>query len=304
MYKYKFTVFTPTYNREHTLARCYESLSNQTFKDFEWLIIDDGSTDGTESLVKKIADGAGFPVRYHKQRHGGKHVAVNKGAELANGEFFYGLDSDDMLLPDGLKTLHDSYCSIPDGAKMDFAMVIGLFCNLKKKIIGKEFPNDIVDGNYLDIGFKNKIEGDRSYFIKTDILKEYPFPTFGEENFLAESIVWNKIVLKYKVRCVNRAIAKVEYRKDGLSNSSVKNRVLNPVGAFNNYLEFLNMPAAKPLIFTVRNSINYCRFVLHARQAKKLFTKLDKKNWLIAILCFPIGTIYYLGDKLMIAKQK
>jgi glycosyltransferase involved in cell wall biosynthesis len=302
MYKYKFTVFTPTYNRENTLARCYGSLLSQTFKDFEWLIVDDGSTDGTEILVKKFADGAGFPVRYYKQRHSGKHVAANKGVELAEGEFFYGLDSDDMLLPDGLKTLYDSYCSIPDGAKMDFAMVIGLFCYLEGKTIGREFPNDIVDGKYLDIGFKNKIEGDRSSLIKTDILKEYPFPVFGKENFLAESIVWNKIILKYKVRCVNRAIAKVEYREDGLSKSSIKNRVLNPVGAFNNYLEILNMSAAKPLMFNVRNSINYCRFILHARQAKNLLAGLEKKNWLMVMLCLPIGIIYYFSDKLIVSK--
>jgi glycosyltransferase involved in cell wall biosynthesis len=303
MYKYKFTVFTPTYNRENTLARCYESLLSQTFKDFEWLIVDDGSTDNTESLVKKFADGAKFPIRYCKQRNSGKHIAVNKGAELANGEFFCDLDSDDMLVPDGLKILYDSYCSIPDQLKSDFGVVLGLVCDFEGNIICREFPKDIIDGNYIDIGFEYKIEGDKGFFIKTDILKQYPFPAFGNEKFLAESIVWNKIVLKYKTRCVNRIITKKEYRKNGLSSNSIKNRVLNPIGALNNYKDILNMPAAKPLMFMIRNSINYCRFVLHAHQTSEIFTDLDKKNRLITILCFPIGMMYYLGDKLMIAKK-
>lgn len=302
MYKYKFTVFTPTYNRENTLARCYESLLSQTFKDFEWLIVDDESTDGTESLVKKFTDNASFPVRYYKQRHGGKHVAVNKGAEFANGEFFYNLDSDDMLAPEGLEILYSSYCSIPDHLKPDFGVVLGLLSDLNGNIIGKKFPEDITDGNYIDIGFKYKIDGDKASSIKTDILKKCPFPIFDNETFLAESIMLNKIFLRYKTRCVNQIIAKVEYQKNGLSSNSIKNRVLNPIGALNNYRDMLNLPATKPLMFLTRSSINYCRFIIHARQTKKLFTKLDKKNWLMVTLCLPIGAIYYLSDKLIVSK--
>jgi len=273
-------------------------------QDFEWLIVDDGSTDNTENLIKKFADDAKFPIRYCKQRHGGKHIAANKGAEMANGEFFCDLGSDDMLVPDGLKILYDNYCSIPDYLKSDFGIVLGLMCDLNGNIIGKKFPEDIVDGNFIDIGFKYKIDGDKAFFIKTDILKQYPFPVFGNETFLAESITWNKIVLRYKTRCVNRVVIKVEYQKNGLSGNSIRNRVLNPIGALNNYRDILNMPAAKPLMFMIRNSINYCRFILHARQANKIFTNLDKKNRFIVILCFPTGIIYYLSDKLMIAKQK
>jgi len=120
MYKHVFTIFTPSYNRELTLRRCYDSLVRQTFKNFEWLIVDDGSTDGTESLVQSLISENVIDIKYFKQTNSGKHIAINKGASLADGEFFLILDSDDMLTPDCLETLIKYYDGIADAEKPRF----------------------------------------------------------------------------------------------------------------------------------------------------------------------------------------
>ena len=109
MYKVKITVFTPTYNRAYTLERLYKSLLNQTSYDFEWLIVDDGSTDNTSELIKSFQNNQLFDVRYYKQGNGGKHVAINKGVELAEGELFFIVDSDDYLTDDAI-AITKKYC--------------------------------------------------------------------------------------------------------------------------------------------------------------------------------------------------
>src|SRR5688572_23550113 len=100
---YTFTVFTPTHNRAHTLQRVYDSLRGQTFRDFEWLIVDDGSKDGTDRLAAAWARSADFEIRYRRQPNRGKHVAFNAGVRDARGELFLPLDSDDACVPRALE---------------------------------------------------------------------------------------------------------------------------------------------------------------------------------------------------------
>jgi len=187
MYKHVFTIFTPSYNRELTLRRCYDSLVRQTFKNFEWLIVDDGSTDGTESLVQSLISENVIDIKYFKQTNSGKHIAINKGASLADGEFFLILDSDDMLTPDCLETLIKYYDGIADAEKPRFTGVEGSTCSFKRKLIGTAFPaadgKKFFDSNYLEIRLKYKVKGDKHGFVKTDIIKEFPFPIFGREKF-------------------------------------------------------------------------------------------------------------------------
>lgn len=71
------TVLTPAYNRGKLLEKLYESLCAQDCKDFEWLIVDDGSTDDTSERVEQMKQTADFPISYHKKENGGKHTALN-----------------------------------------------------------------------------------------------------------------------------------------------------------------------------------------------------------------------------------
>ena len=101
------TVFTPTYNRKDTLQRLYRSLCAQTVFDFEWLIVDDGSTDGTEAAAGSFSS-ALFPVRYIKKENGGKHTAYNLALQQATGTYFLCVDSDDLLVPDAMEALREA----------------------------------------------------------------------------------------------------------------------------------------------------------------------------------------------------
>ena len=105
------TIFTPTYNRAEFLAPLYDSIKNQSSKDFEWVIVDDGSTDNTYSAVAEIInshDGS-FPIRYFKKPNGGKHTAINMGVNVEEGELFLILDSDDELPPTAIETIEKRY---------------------------------------------------------------------------------------------------------------------------------------------------------------------------------------------------
>ena len=108
-----FTIFTPTFNRAHTLHRVYNSIKKQTLKDYEWLIIDDGSTDNTKSLISKWNNENDFSIIYKYKKNQGKHLAINDGVKIANGRFFLIADSDDSFPKDSLKTMYDFWLSIP-----------------------------------------------------------------------------------------------------------------------------------------------------------------------------------------------
>ena len=212
----RVTVFTPTYNRAHTLAPLYHSLCEQTFLDFEWLIVDDGSTDDTESLIAGwIRDHNEFSIRYYKQPNAGKHTAINRGVSLANGELFFIVDSDDRLPPDALEQIDAVENTIKN--KSGFAGVCGVKGYFDGRTVGASF-----DGQILDITTSERekygVTGDKAEVFYTDILREYPFPVIKGEKFMTEAVVWDRIAHDgYKLRFFNEIVYLCEYRDDGLT---------------------------------------------------------------------------------------
>lgn len=265
MYKYKFTVFTPTFNRAKLLPALYKSLKQQTFKDFEWLIIDDGSTDDTENMVLSWINEKSITIRYIKQKNQGKFIAINVGVKEALGEFFLIIDSDDYCLDNALEKLLSYWDKIPENEKIDFSGVMSLCIDKNNKTIGDKFPKDIFDYSWIDLRFKFNIKGDKWGFYTTEILKKYPFPVIGNEKFLSEGIIWNRIGLKYKTRFINESLLVVDYQKDGYSSYSRKLRMIYPLGAILYYKEFLTLPVN--FLWKMRNFINYLRFSFHAKKS-------------------------------------
>lgn len=227
----KITVFTPTYNRAYIIRNLYESLRRQSFKDFEWVVVDDGSTDDTESLFVDLSSrDNGFPIIYKKTENGGKHRAINKGVELAHGELFFIVDSDDYITDDALEKIVEVENSIPQEEKKSFAGVCGLRAHNLNKNIGQTF-----EGKYLDITMlereKHSITGDKAEVFYTHILKQYPFPEFEGEKFLTECIVWDKIASDgYKLRFFNHKSIICNYLEDGLTAKYWKLMRENPKG--------------------------------------------------------------------------
>ena len=145
--QYKFTVFTAAYNARHKLDRVYSSLCAQTFRDFEWLVIDDGSTDGSRELIESWAQDCPFPMRYEFQENQGKHVAWNRGVTLARGELFLNLDHDDACVPQALERLKFHWDNIPNDQRAKFTAVTSLCVDEKGSLRGTRFPRDVIDSN-------------------------------------------------------------------------------------------------------------------------------------------------------------
>ena len=287
------TVFTPTYNRAHLLPNLYESLKLQTFKDFEWLIIDDGSTDNTKIHVKKWAKETSFDIKYVYQENGGKHRAINRGVRIAHGELFFIVDSDDILPKDALETNWRYYEQIRDDDR--FAGVCGLKAYYDGTMVQPKVGYDILDCKSLDYNFRLKLYGGKAEAFKTAIVRKFPFPEFPNENFCAESAVWNKIGAEYYLRYFNKVVYQCEFQENGLSANSLRLRIMNPKSAMYVYRDLSEYDV--PLLVRLKSAVNYWRFYYCVKS--KDYPK-------IAYAYYPfsfIGMIIHLFDKKVSRKR-
>lgn len=237
------TIFTPAYNRAHLLPRLYKSLKAQTLKDFEWVIVDDGSTDDTEPLIRGyMASETSFPIRYAKQPNGGKHRAFNRGVEMAEGVWFKCLDSDDWLFSDAVERLKP-YCDELESDD-DFCSVTCLRTYRDGTVIGTPCNYTVLDTDFFSYRNRLHIVGDRSEIVKVAIWKEFPFPEFDGENFLSEGGTMTQMARKYKTRYVNLPFQYCEYQPGGLTDTAEKKYADNPIGMMFMFLQMFLHPAA------------------------------------------------------------
>lgn len=224
------TVFTPTYNRAYRLNALYESLKRQTYSDFEWIVIDDGSSDNTSDLFEKWElEANAFNIRYLKVENGGKHRAINRGVTLAEGKLFFIVDSDDYLTEDALEKIVKWEAALPKD-QTNFAGIAGAKGTSEKNIIGTSSNVEYIDATSQN-RFTCGITGDKAEVFYTDILRKFPFPEIEGENFITESIVWFAIgKAGYKLRWFNDIIYVAEYLPDGLTSSENTIFRRNPKG--------------------------------------------------------------------------
>ena len=226
------TIFTPTYNRAYILPKLFESLQKQTVKDFEWLVVDDGSTDNTAELISELKEKADFPIRYFVQENHGKHVAINYGAQNAKGDLFFIVDSDDYLSENAVEIIEQKYHFIKNNPAISG---IAMGCRSIKKngqiIYSKNLPQHENLLTYNQLVFDLKIKGDFATAFKTEIQKAFPYPVFENENFMRESIVYRRIGKKYKTLYIDDPLYFADYLEDGLTVKSWQMLKKNPVGA-------------------------------------------------------------------------
>ncbi len=201
-----FTVFTPTFNRAHTLSRVHDSLRAQTFRDFEWLVVDDGSTDGTAELVRRWAVSSPFPIRYVYQPNAGKAAATNRGVREARGELFLIADSDDAYVPTALERFHFHWRAIPHAERHRFTGVTALCCDEHGRPIGDRFPRDPTDSDSIEIFYRYRVRGEKWGFHRTAVLREFPFPVEAEARHVPEDVVWRAVARRYRTRFVNEVL--------------------------------------------------------------------------------------------------
>lgn len=211
----KITVFTPTYNRGYLLDKLYKSLIVQTNKDFEWFIVDDGSTDNTRDIVKTFIDDNKIQIRYLYQENGGKHRAINKGLDNVNSELFFIVDSDDILISSAIEIILEKFKTIE--GSIEFAGIGFNRGYSESEMIGNTFSSYYIDCTNLERG-KNNILGDKSEIYITEILRKIKFPEIEGENFMSEVVLWNEIARQgYKLRWFNEIIYICNYLEDGLT---------------------------------------------------------------------------------------
>ncbi len=200
----RLTVFTPTYNRENTLGRVFDSLCQQTYRDFEWIIVDDGSTDHTKQLVERFQLESPFIVRYFYQENAGKHVAINHALREVDSELFLIADSDDSFRPDALQVFVDTWDGISDKEKAQYKGVIAMCYDARTCDPIGRFPEHLFDSNDLDAFFKLRLCFEKWSLVRTDVMREIPFPEPDEKlKFYPETVVWWRMARKYKTRYVD-----------------------------------------------------------------------------------------------------
>lgn len=300
--KYRFTVFTPTFNRAHTLPRLHESLRRQTFRDFEWLIVDDGSTDRTREIVHswQCDDSRPFPIRYVFQNNAHKKAAFNRGVSEARGELFLTWDSDDEALPEALELLDRHWRAIPEPARAGFSAVSGLCISTTGEVIGSRFPYDVLDSDSQEIFYRFGVRGDKSGFHRTDVLRKFPFP-MNVEGHVPEGIVWSAIASRFRTRFVNAPLLIVHFEEASISRarrsarSNADGLALWQRETLCNELRWFFF---KPFWF-LKAAANYSRFHFHMQETQ------PGKRWPISGITpktlvwvmRPIGALQFWVDK-------
>lgn len=278
------TVFTPAYNRAHTLSRTYASLLRQDCKDFVWLIVDDGSSDNTAELVQSWQQkDNGFEVRYLYKENGGMHTAHNMAYEVIDTELNVCIDSDDCLADGAVKKILDKWCAVKD---LGYAGIIGLDADLEGKLIGKGFPDGLTEttlsGYYAAGG-----SGDKKLVYRTDIIKKYPpYPVFEGEKYVALAYKYRLIDQDYKLAVLDEVLCNVEYQADGSSGTMWKQYLKNPNGFAFWRKVCMEYPTSRKR--KIIDCIHYCSSSILAGNRHFLSESPGK---LMTFFCSPLGWI-------------
>lgn len=254
------TIFTPTYNRANLLSRVYESLKRQTCKDFLWLIVDDGSTDDTKSLIESFIAQAEIDIRYFYQKNGGKMRAHNEGVRLCETELFMCLDSDDYITDDAVK---DIYAIWNNRQEIEHCIrhIGGIVAHKGKsenELLGcADFPEG-VKVSTLNGLYRKGFSGETTLVFLTEALKKYPFPEFEGEKYVPEDVVYDKIDSEYELLVLPKVLTICEIVDNGYTQGAAKLRRENPNGWFVYYEQrMINTPLS---VLKFKYVSHYCVF--------------------------------------------
>ena len=199
----RFTLFTPVFNRAHTLDRVWRSIRSQSFRDFEWIAVDDGSTDGSLAQLEEYRRTANFPMTVIRSAENrGKHVAWNAAVGVARGELFVPCDADDEFDPDALERFAQTWAQLTDDERAS-ASGINVLCRdaQTSKIVGTAFPSSPMWSNNLDLFYRHRVTGEKWGCIRADLLRTLRFPE--TPGYFGESRLWYALARTHRVLCLN-----------------------------------------------------------------------------------------------------
>ena len=275
------TVFTPSYNRKKELEQLYSSLIKQKDCNFEWLIVDDGSKDDTKSFINKIKKENKIKINYVYKENGGKQSAYNRGLDEANGDIFLCIDSDDILMDNVLSVIEKDFKKISKDNEICGIAYAQSYISDKQKVIGTLFPKDNLIDTYFNIYHKHKVTGDKLIVLKTTVAREYYFPLIKGEKFIPEALIFNRISLKYKLKCSNKIVACKEYLEGGYSNNYFNLVKKNPKG---NMMYFKELYKLEKSIY---NIYGYILFGIYSKTNISDMIKEHPAKLMIVLLYIP-----------------
>lgn len=281
------SIITPVFNREKLLHNCYQSLKKQTSNDFEWIIVDDGSTDDTLAVAESFK--APFEITVISKPNGGKHTALNASHPYIRGDYVLILDSDDTLIPSAVADVLDGWKEFE--GNQDIGVVIFLRGSDEVRPLCKAYDED--EGKPVDISRYHReclISSDACEVIKTELFKKYPFPEFEGEKFVAEGALWTRVGFTHKCVYINKVIYICEYLEGGLTKSGKPMRIHNPNGGM--YVSNLGMYKNNFLKSRIKNGLLYTCYGFFAKKSiAEMWKQSDSK--VLMCLCLPFGFALY-----------
>lgn len=283
------TIITPTYNRKELLKKCFQSLMNQTNFDFEWIVVDDGSSDGTKGEIPVLLEEKlPFAAYYVWKENGGKHTALNASHSYIHGKYILLLDSDDTLTDDAVETVLRGWKEYENNSE------IGMIIFLKQLMDGTIVAQGARERVPLDV-LNNKricnITNDCCEIIRTELFLKYPFPVFEKERFLAETALWYRAGLDAKCIYINKPIYCCDYLADGLTKSGKELRIRNCHGGM--YTSYLRMNPRCAFKERIKAGLLYVCYGRFAELGIVEMLKKAKSCRLWMTLCFIPGTALY-----------
>lgn len=244
------------------IHRVFDSLKEQTFSDFEWIIIDDGSNDNTEYILEEFRLKVTFPIKIKRRENRGKVQSINEGLDLAEGELFICFDSDDWCTPSAFERIAEVWGALTEVERANYA---GLSC-LKRlsngTLVGEDYTRMQTMGETYVDRFNRRVKGDKWEVIRTDLHRYARYDLYGDEKYMAPEYAWLKIGKTHKTIFLNEALSVVEYQPEGISQNNLSHRISSPVSATRFYL--LAWRVASSDRNRLRAAINYTRFRFHA----------------------------------------
>lgn len=289
---FQLAVLTPAYNRNELLNQVHQNLKNQTSKDFVWYVVDDGSDVAQREVFEELKIKSNIKMHLIEKVNGGKHTAINEGLRQIKEPMVLILDNDDFLTPDAVERIKMDWPLIAE--REDICGLSYLKQHSDKKVVGKLYTREGVVDTFINERYNNNTWGDKCEVIKTDVLKNFPFPEFEGERFLSESTVWCKMSGEYKFLYYNYPIYTCEYLEGGLSDNVRKTLFRNPKGAVACY-KVLSTKA-----FNLKNRVKFTLlYIMHSfacgNRVKMIVKESNSK--LLASLLLPFGYFLYLKRK-------
>lgn len=280
------TVFTPTYNRAYCLDQLYESLKRQSCKDFKWLIIDDGSSDETESLVERWSSEQQLSIRYIRQQNQGMHGAHNTAYEHIDTELNVCIDSDDFMPGDAVEHIvtfwnqhrSDKVCGM-----------VGLDAYTDGRIVGSDLPTHLTSSTLFDLYHKHGVTGDKKLVYRTALTKQYPYPLFEGENYVGLAYKYHLMDKDYELLLMHEVLVHVEYLSDGSSRNMLQQYRNNPQGFAFFRKALMSLPFGSRL-FKYRQAVHYVSSSFLSKNRRWL---KDTPYKVLTMLAFIPGVLLY-----------